>query len=293
MKITRIGDALTVDCPAKVNLFLETHGVRPDGYHEIETVMQTITLYDRITLEPAPEITLMCSDPELPAGRENLAYKAAASVISESGVSGGVRIHLEKHIPAQSGLGGGSSNAAGVMAGLNILYGLNWPASRLAQIGAKIGSDVPFFIYGGTALCRGRGELIQPITIDYTIRYVLCCPLAGLSTAEVYKKIDDFGLTMPERGATFFVESLKSGDLAGLNHNLFNRLGQAAVLMSSEVSKAIGALSEISGLNATVTGSGSAVFVVVDSVSRAGEIAVEMRKRNLGRVFVAQSERPS
>jgi len=292
VKIQKNGQAIIVDCPAKINLFLESHGTRPDGYHELETVMQAITLYDRLVLEPADGIELSCNDPSLPAGAGNLAHKAATLMLKEIG-GRGVRIHLEKNIPAQSGMGGGSSDAAGVIAGMNALCGMGLDVDRMAKMGAAIGSDVPFFLYGGTALCRGRGELVERINVYFTISYVVCCPNVGLSTAEVYKKLDKIGLTTAQHGATFLVESLKTHNFAGLNHSVFNRLGQVAAALSVEVSTVMATMREASGLNATVTGSGSAVFVAVDSFSRAGEIAAELGKRNLGRVFVAQSERPS
>ncbi len=165
MMITRTGDFLTVSCPAKVNLFLETRGVRPDGYHEIETVMQAVTLYDTVVLHPRSKggIVFRCSDPSLPSGIDNLACRAAELLGREVSLPAGVSITLEKRIPYGSGLGGGSSDAAGVLVGLNELFGLGLPRERLCELCARIGSDVAFFVYGGTALCRGRGERVTPV----------------------------------------------------------------------------------------------------------------------------------
>lgn len=159
---------LELIAPAKLNLALEVTGRRPDGYHEVVSVMQTIDLADRVRLSEAPGIEMeVAGEAQQGVPREgprNLAYSAAAALARTAGRSDlGVRIELEKGIPAGMGLGGGSTDAAAVLRGLNRLWGLDLPPAQLSQIAAEIGSDVPFFLHGGTALVTGRGEVVEPL----------------------------------------------------------------------------------------------------------------------------------
>ena len=297
--------SLTVRCPAKINLFLETHGLRPDGYHEIETVMQAVTLYDDIVLAPRtlrartscartePGIEFRCSDPALPSGRGNLACLAAERILEKAALSGGVSLTLEKRIPYGSGLGGGSSDAAGVLAGLNQLLQLDLPSESLTELAAGIGSDVAFFLHGGTALCTGRGENVTPIATPMVGHYIIWHPGVILSTAEVYKNLPRWGLTTGNRSATVLTSSLVSGDSERVAAGLFNRLDGVAVAMSSEVARAKQMLTRVAGRPALVSGSGSAVYVMVDSAEWARAVADELRTRSVGQVFVAQTERPA
>ena len=292
MILTRKGDRVAVRCPAKLNLFLELHGRRPDGYHEIETVMQAVTLYDDIELSARSDgqIVLECSDPELPAGPGNLAWTAADSLRRATGLESGISISLTKRIPQGAGLGGGSSDAAGVLAGLNELFDLALSDERLADLAGELGSDVPFFIRGGTALCRGRGEDVRPVAAARPVDYVICCPDRQLGTADAYANVERFALTTEKRSATFLLESLVRGDVASLRPCLFNRLGGVARSLAPEVARARDALARAVSEQALVTGSGSAVYVVVDSSVRAEEIAGLVREQDVGRVFVAQTE---
>lgn len=156
--------------PAKVNLILEVLGQRPDGYHEVATVMQTIALTDRVRLEPSTSIELDVEGSEIAGvpleGPENLAYKAALILHEQTGSTAGVRIVVEKAVPVGMGLGGGSTDAAAVLRGLNRFWDLGLETEALAEVGARVGSDVAFFVYGGTAIARGRGEVVQPLP-DY------------------------------------------------------------------------------------------------------------------------------
>jgi len=296
MKLTREDDCVAVRCPAKLNLFLEVHGRRPDGYHEIETVMQAVTLYDDIELRPRTDgrIVLECSDPDLPAGPENLVCRAAERVRRATGLSAGVSISLEKRIPAGAGLGGGSSDAAGVLAGINELFGLRIGRERLSELAAGLGSDIPFFLLGGTALCRGRGEEVIPAPAAWTGHYVICCPDRALATGEVYENLARFGLTSETRSASFMLEFLAHGDVASARAGLFNRLGEVALSLAPEAARARDALAAAASAAAPaaclVTGSGSAVYALLESAVRAAEAAERVRDQEVGRVFLARSE---
>ena len=292
MKIERTGDSLSVSCPAKVNLFLEIHGRRPDGYHEIETVMQAVTVYDTIALQPRADgaIVLRCSDPTVPAGPDNLAHRAADLLRREVGLPAGVSIALDKQIPSGAGLGGGSSDAAGVLAGLNELFELGLDKPRLGGLAARLGSDVAFFGYGGTALCTGRGERVTPIPADLEAHYVICCPPRPLSTAQVYENLSRLGLTSAERSASVIMDFLARGDFGSACQSLFNRLDEVAVSLSPEVREVKELLTRRASTAALVSGSGSAVYVLLDSGARAAEVAGCMSRVGVGRVFVARPE---
>ena len=183
---------MRVEIPAyaKVNFTLEVLGRRRDGYHDIASVMQTVSLHDTVTVEPADEVTL---SPALPgvAVEDNLAYRAATLLAEWAGIGLGASIILEKAIPQASGLGGGSSDAAAVLVGLDRLWGLGLSADDLAGLGAELGSDVPFFIRGGTAMVSGRGERVRPLTPVDQGWLVLLCPDIPLTdkTAAMYSKV--------------------------------------------------------------------------------------------------------
>ncbi len=151
---------LTLKAHAKINLTLEVLGRRDDGYHEVATIMQTVDLHDTVRLTPDDDITLTCDDPELESA-DNLAFKAARLLRSESGYAGGVHISIDKAVPVSAGLGGGSSDAAATLRGLNDLWQLNMTPAQLETLAAKLGSDVPFLLQGGTAIALGRGERIR------------------------------------------------------------------------------------------------------------------------------------
>ncbi len=293
MKFTPNGDSLIVDCPAKVNLFLEIHGIRPDGYHEIETVMQAVTLYDRLTLRPRGQsgISLDCSDPTLPQGAENLAYRAADLLDGTVGLPSGVSIRLDKQIPAGAGLGGGSSDAAGVLAGLNRLFGLGLSVEDLCRPASELGSDIPFFLYGATALCRGRGERVSPVPAAAPIHYVICCPEQPVPTAEAYRTLDSAGLTNEKRSASFMLDSLQSGDIERVRNHVFNRFGEVAERLAPDVGRTKNMLAAHGARGAWVSGSGSAVFAVFPAAEDAATVARRVRQCGCRQVFVARSEK--
>lgn len=181
---------LSLKAPAKVNLTLEAVGRREDGYHEIASVLQTVGLFDVLTFEPAAELSLQCDRPEL-ASDDNLVIRAADLLKTAAGYTKGAAITLEKKIPVSSGLGGGSSDAAATLTGLNDLWGLGMSNDDLMPIAARLGSDVPFFLRGGTAMAQGRGERLRPLPPADLEWLVVLCPAIHVSdkTASLYGRL--------------------------------------------------------------------------------------------------------
>ena len=181
-------------CPAKVNLYLRVVGRRPDGYHEVVTVMQPLTLADTLTVTLAGAgISLRCDRPDLPQGEENLVWRAARQFQEETGLTSGVRLRLSKRIPVAAGLGGGSSDAAGTLLALNELAGKPLPPGDLHRLASRLGADVPFFLAREPAVGRGTGTQLSPVTL-LPYWYLLVNPGVPLSTRWVYENLDLAGL---------------------------------------------------------------------------------------------------
>jgi len=275
------GPGLLVRCPAKLNLFLEVVRRRPDGYHDIDTVMQAIDLYDDLRILPRSgrALTLECDDPSLPAGAENLVVRAATALRDHAGGGAGAHLVLRKRIPVQAGLGGGSSDAAGALVGLNLLWNLGLGVDALHAVAATVGSDVPFFLHGGAARCTGRGEHVEPLVVPAGQHYVLLFPPLAVSTAEAYKRLR-LPLTSAGASASMLVKCLAEGHIERLGRCLFNRLEEPAGEMHPELLDAKSRL-EATGLLAGVgmTGSGSALFGVcwAESWDRACEGVAALR----------------
>ena len=187
MIVRSIAGGVEVLAPAKLNLFLEVLGRRPDGYHEIESLMVAVSLYDTLTFtdDPSGEISLRCNDPALPVGSDNLVVKAAERLRASADSLRGARIVLDKAIPAQAGLGGGSSDAAATLVALDRLWDLRTPPKTLDDLAGEIGSDVAFFMHAPAAVCRGRGEQVESVPLNDVYHFVLVCPPVGMSTADV------------------------------------------------------------------------------------------------------------
>ncbi|MBN1393315.1 MAG: 4-(cytidine 5'-diphospho)-2-C-methyl-D-erythritol kinase [Sedimentisphaerales bacterium] len=184
-----IGDGLLVRAPAKLNLSLLIAGKRPDGFHEIETIMAKVNFYDEILIQQSQKtgVQLLCIGPQwAPQGEENLVYKAAQILLENSGRGGGIKITLTKNIPAGSGLGSASSDAAAALIGLNKYLNLQFPNSALAEIAAQLGSDVAFFLDGSLAFCTGKGEKIRKLNKKFNFLALLILPVVTSSTQKVY-----------------------------------------------------------------------------------------------------------
>lgn len=189
---TNGNDEIRVRAPAKVNLILRVLGRRPDGFHDIWSVLQTVALHDRLSISLRPEssgIRLECDEPALPTDRRNLIYRAAERVLAEAGARTGLHIRVQKSIPVAAGLGGGSSDAAATILGLARLLALDWPVARLARLGEELGSDVPFFFYAPTAVAQGRGERVTPLTLSGMRWIVLVEPGFPIETRWAYERL--------------------------------------------------------------------------------------------------------
>jgi 4-diphosphocytidyl-2-C-methyl-D-erythritol kinase len=291
MEIFQKHRTLFVKAPAKLNLFLEVLGLRGDGYHELETVMQTVTLYDELTLERAPSgIRLVAESPDVPQTRENLVVKAAELLSEHAGRRLGASIRLEKHIPVGAGMGGGSSDAAAALLGLNTLWGLDLKRETLHELASRLGSDVPFFLCGGTALCRGRGEQIAQIAGVKPFTYVVVWPRLRVSTKEVYEKLPP-DLTKDVRDTKLFLRELIKGAESGVFPRFFNRLESVTVRLHESLTL-LGRRMTESGLErVTMTGSGSAFFGLARSRKEAGESMQNLNHIGVGEIFVVESTR--
>ena len=266
---------MTVKAPAKINLSLDVGPRRADGYHPIRSVMQAVTLFDTVRLERiADGIELSASDPALPCGEENTAHRAARAFAAATGYVGGVRIRLEKNIPMQAGLAGGSADAAAVLAGLNRLAGDPLPLPELCRLAAGIGADVPFCLVGGTQLAEGIGERMTPAPPMPDGWIVLAKPPVGVSTGAAYAAVD--ALPPAEReGTPALLQALASGELPRVAAALDNRFMAAVAL--PEVAALCRAMRMCGALGAAMSGSGSAVFGLFDGADAANACAQQLQ----------------
>ncbi len=221
---------------AKINLTLDVNHLRPDGYHDVDMVMQTIELSDLIWLDltNGQEIVIEASVSHIPLDQRNLAYAAAEVFLHETGCTGGLRIHIDKQVPVAAGLGGGSADAAAVLRGLNRLFETNLPAQRLAQLGASIGSDVPFLVTGGCAVARGRGEVIEPVEHALKAWIVLVRPPVFVSTGAVYDAIERYQ-ERAEPSSVAMVRALQSGSLEAVQAAISNDLTEVTCRLYPQV----------------------------------------------------------
>jgi 4-diphosphocytidyl-2-C-methyl-D-erythritol kinase len=261
-------DSIKISSYAKVNLTLDVLGVRPDGFHAIESVMQSIGLCDAITLTKGlePGIGVTCTMPGIPTDERNLVHKAASILLQECGVEPALRIDIEKSIPAQAGLGGGSSNAAAVLIGLTRLLKLAIDHKKLEELSARVGSDVPFFLTGGTAHVLGRGEDVRSLP-DLQPRWmVIVKPPFGISTAWSYRRIDamrkqaEVEIADPGSASEKLVACIEKEGCGHLAELLRNDLEAPAIEQHPEIEEIKKSLRANGAEAALMCGSGSAVF---------------------------------
>ncbi len=268
---------IVVEAPAKVNLHLGVGRLRPDGFHAVETVLQTIDLTDSVSLRPSKVFRLVCHpDLEIPA-KHNLAWRAAMLLAQRVGRDPLVEIELTKAIPMGAGLGGGSSDAAAVIAGLAGIWGMGETGDPLlAEIAAGIGADVPFFLHGGTALFTGRGDEFVRRVEAPALDIVIVKPSESVRTAAAYVEYDY--APVPASRPEALIAACESGDVACVAAALANNMERAAVTLVPEVADALAWVRGAEGvLGAIVAGSGSAVFGVCKSSQVAEDAASEAR----------------
>lgn len=259
---------LLVKAPAKINLSLDVLGKREDGYHEVEMIMTTIDLADRLelTLLDKDEIKIVSHNRFVPDDHRNLAYQAAHLLKNRFNVKQGVSIAIEKVIPVAAGLAGGSSDAAAALRGLNKLWQLGLTIDELAEIGAEIGSDVSFCVYGGTALATGRGELIQALPAPPTCWVILAKPFIGVSTAEVYRRLNKQGLKHPQTLA--MIKAIEDQSYTDVCAHLSNVLESVTLKMHPEVNQIKEQMQRFGADAVLMSGSGPTVFGLAQHDSR-------------------------
>lgn len=283
--------------PAKLNLYLRLLGKRPDGYHEIETLFERIDLADELTVEPQPDgVTLTCSEPSLSCGEDNLVLKAARLLQQATGVPRGARLHLIKRIPIAAGLGGGSSDAAAALRGLNEAWQLGLDSARLLELAAQLGADVPFFLSEAPfAIGRGRGDVCEPLSQAPRLAHVVVVPDAQLSTAEVYAGTR-FDLTSATPSLTMVVHALRNGpDWSGLAEGLRNDLEPAAIRRCPVIPHIQSRLRDLRCVGVGLSGSGPSVFGLCRDRAHAQEVAMTLRQsaRAAWRIEVVETDPPS
>lgn len=265
---------------AKVNYALEVRGVRPDGYHEISTVLQSISLADEVEIERAERGFELAVEPEggeeIGPPEENTVYKAWSRLREASGKDLPVRVRLRKEIPAGAGLGGGSADAAAVLVGLNELFGLALSSAELREIGLRVGVDVAFCVEGGTALGEGIGEVLSPLAKPPPHYLVVTKPAIGAETARIYRAYDE----RPEGGVLRvapMVEALRAGDLGALARAVSNDLAPVTESFVPEVRVLREKLSRAGALGASMSGTGTAVYGIFGSEAEAHAAKAELR----------------
>ncbi len=281
---------LTIKAPAKINWFLEILGKRPDGFHEIATVMQTIDLFDEISVEddPCGEITLTCNI-DLGDPRQNLVYRAAELLRDLHAPTMGARIHLQKRIPHGAGLGGGSSDAANALIALNRQWGLDLCNDELQDLVSRVGSDCAFFVEGGTAICTGRGEVVEPIQDIVGANLVILYPDDVCPTAKVYQELAGH-LTYQPRDCYLFHDLTSRASMSDLVGLIFNRLQEPALRVSARLRKVWDITTqEADVLVRFVSGSGSSIAFLMPSREAAEKLAESLTQRQLGRSFAVKT----
>lgn len=270
-KRLRGSQGLVLRTSAKVNLALEVLGKRGDGYHEIATVLQAVDLFDRLTVDPDETLSLHTDDPELPTDDGNLVMRAARLLQKAAGVDRGARLRLHKRIPVAAGLGGGSSDAAAALTGLNRLWGLRWPRPRLQELAVELGMDVPFFLGTGRAVARGRGEQLAALPGGGGYALVLVNPRAPLSTKEVYGRVP-VGWHAEPTGTERVIEALRRRNVGVLAAALTNNLERVVEPVLPVIGRMKAALLAAGALGAIMSGSGPTVFGLARSLDHARQI---------------------
>jgi 4-diphosphocytidyl-2-C-methyl-D-erythritol kinase len=298
MQVHRNSVEIVVQTPAKLNLFFEVLGKRADGYHEIETLMCPIDLCDTVCFRGTASdgLELECrwgmasqggsGFDDVPRDGRNLVWRAMELLRRRTGTAQGASLRLIKRIPTAAGLGGGSSDAAAALVAANLGWRLNLSLTELAAVAAELGSDVPFFLQNGAAVCRGRGELIEPAGGLGLMNFVVVRPPEGLATAAVY------GVCRPSespRALQPLLDALRQGKLHESGRLLFNRLQSAAEQLSPWIVRLARLMDAEDCLGHGMSGSGSAYFAMFRSALQARRVAQRLRARDIGFVVAVQS----
>lgn len=313
MYLRKDGPYVEIDAPAKLNLFLEVLGNRPDGYHELETLIIAINIFDKLTFtatqnegiqfrprwasarvatQRQDSDTTYSSLGDVPAGEDNLVVRAVRLLKQKSACTEGARIELIKRIPAAAGLGGASSDAAAALVAANHGWRLGWSHSQLAEAAAELGSDVPVFLTFGhvgrpsIAVCRGRGEDVTPVSGVAGLSLVIARPPVGLSTAKVYRQCQP---ATHKASMEPLLEALACGNTSAVGATMFNALQKPAEELTPWVSRLKEHFSRLSFVGHQLSGSGTAYFGLCRNARQARSLAGYLRSQQIGHVWQAQS----
>lgn len=274
---------------AKINLSLDVTGRLENGYHLVKMIMQTVGIHDVLKFNKTEGETVIVTDSgELPAARDNLIYKAVSLMKETYGISGGVRVSLEKNIPVAAGMAGGSTDAAAAMKAMNELYDLGLSLRELQGLGVKLGADIPYCLLGGTALAEGIGEILTPLPAVPGAALLVAKPAIYVSTKEVYEELDSREIpSHPD--VEGMLSAIRRGDLAGI----IGRLGNVLETVTASRYPVIGQIKkrmlECGAAGTLMSGSGPTVFGIFDTVCGAEEALLRLREDNLApQVFVTE-----
>ena len=282
--------SLTLKSPAKLNLYLGLLRKRADGYHDIETIFERIDLFDRVTLTKISSgIRITANTRAVQWDHTNLAYRAAEMILRKKGKGQGVHIHLRKKIPIAGGLGGGSSNAASVLLGLNRLFRLGLSRKVLLAMGRKLGADVPFFLLETPfAIGRKKGDQVVPIRSSMRVLHLIVNNRVKVSTQGVYQQAN-FALTKRAQGVKIFQHFMRKGDLSGLMKSCYNALEQPAMKRYPAVSKVKKTLQTFGLHGVTLSGSGPTFFGFAESLSQAKALRKAILSKHKWDVFICRT----
>lgn len=273
---------------AKINIGLDVLRRRPDGYHEVKMIMQTVDIYDDLLLEKTaqPGIQIQTDHEELPVNRDNLIYRAAALLMEDKKMTEGVKITLTKRIPIAAGMAGGSSDAAAAMRGLNVLFDMGYSVEDLQRLGVKLGADIPYCIVGGTMLSEGIGEILTPLPAPPDVHLVVAKPDINVSTAFVYGNLHVERL-QEHPDIDGMVQALSRGDLQGICDRMGNVLETVTVQEYPVIEEIKQVMRKKGALNALMSGSGPTVFGIFTDRKLAESAAEAIARKNLARqIFV-------
>jgi len=280
-------ETFTLPSFAKINWTLSVLGRRPDGFHELRTIFQTITLHDNLTFTARDDyqLQLTSDSPEIPVDENNLILRAAIALQNGFDIHKGASIHLEKNIPVEAGLGGGSSNAAVAMLGLTQLWQIETSKEELLKVGSRLGADVPFFLIGGTALGTGLGIDVRPVKEVTAEHLLIVKPTAKVSTAEAYKSLNARALTKEDGDTILPISRADEKFKDSHPYALHNDFEPVIFKMKPEIERARNALIEAGARTAMLSGSGSSVFGVFDSGQEQERAFESLKKEKAWRII--------
>lgn len=281
-------NTLTLLAPAKLNLFLEVINRRKDNYHNLETVMQKVDIFDTIQMTKAKGWLSVTANNSLPTDKRNTVVKALEILRKRHKFQDGLNVKITKKIPIAGGFGGGSSDAASALIGANKILGLKLAKKELNEIAKKVGADVPFFLGSSTALCVGRGDVIKKSIKTRQMHYVVVMPRVHNLTKEIYENLS-LSLTEPRTKSSIFCKYLRGNSIENLGRHLFNRLEEPAFRMKPELSRIKRTMQGIGFCGVSMTGSGSAIYGLCKSRKEAMQKAKLVRRQKLGKVLVLAS----